>query len=73
MEILATYGLALSYLATAEVCGVSHHTIRAQVKASDEGRGAPAPRRVGDRCIILGWIGSGSVEQSAFTDPSTPA
>jgi transposase len=47
MEILATYDLTRSYRATAQVCGVSHNTVRAYVKARDEGRGAPAPRRVG--------------------------
>lgn len=38
MEILTTYDLTRSFRATAEICGVSHNTVRAFIKARDEGR-----------------------------------
>lgn len=38
MEILATYDLTKSYRATAEICGVSHNTVRSFITARDEGR-----------------------------------
>ncbi|WP_255557065.1 IS21 family transposase [Paeniglutamicibacter sp. Y32M11] len=45
MEILATYDLTKSYRATAEICGVSHNTVRAFIKARDEGRSNEAAHR----------------------------
>ena len=45
MEILATYDLTKSYRATAEICGVSHNTVRSFIKARDEGRINEATRR----------------------------
>ena len=45
MEILATYDLTKSYRATAEICGVSHNTVRSFIKARDEGRINEAIRR----------------------------
>lgn len=38
MEILTTYDLTKSFRATAEICGVSHNTVRAFITARDEGR-----------------------------------
>lgn len=38
MEILATYDLTKSFRATAEICGVSHNTVRSFINARDEGR-----------------------------------
>lgn len=38
MEILATYDLTKSFRATAEICGVSHNTVRSFISARDEGR-----------------------------------
>ncbi|RAX45721.1 IS21 family transposase [Arthrobacter sp. AQ5-05] len=45
MEILATYDLTKSYRATAEICGVSHNTVRAFIKDRDEGREPGQTRR----------------------------
>ncbi|RAX45337.1 IS21 family transposase, partial [Arthrobacter sp. AQ5-05] len=45
MEILATYDLTKSFRATAEICGVSHNTVRAFIKDRDEGRQPGRDRR----------------------------
>ncbi len=47
MEILAAFDLTRSYRGAAEVCGVSHNTVRAYVKARHEGAQAPVARRRG--------------------------
>lgn len=41
MEILAAFDLTQSYRGVAEVCGVSHNTVRSYVKAREEGAQAP--------------------------------
>ncbi|AIY03028.1 transposase [Arthrobacter sp. PAMC 25486] len=41
MEILAAYDMTQSYRGAAEVCGVSHNTVRSYVKARTAGAQAP--------------------------------
>src|SRR5690625_4011741 len=47
MEILAAYDLTQSYRAAADMCGVSHNTVRSYVRARDEGQTAPGRVRRG--------------------------
>ena len=47
MEILAAFDLTQSYRGAAEVCGVSHNTVRSYVKAREEGAQAPVARQRG--------------------------
>src|SRR5699024_9354673 len=47
MEIIAAYDLTQSYRAAADMCGVSHNTVRAYVQARDAGGTAPARMRRG--------------------------
>ncbi|WP_230855304.1 hypothetical protein [Arthrobacter terrae] len=47
MEILAAFDLTQSYRGAAEVCGVSHNTVRSYVKALEAGPLAPIARQRG--------------------------
>lgn len=47
MEILAAFDLTQSYRGAAEVCGVSHNTVRSYVKAREAGAQAPIARQRG--------------------------
>ncbi|GAB3258368.1 hypothetical protein GCM10027562_20920 [Arthrobacter pigmenti] len=47
MEILAAYDLTRSYRDTAEMCGVSHNTVKAYVQAREAGGEEPAVVRRG--------------------------
>lgn len=47
MEILAAYDLTRSYRDAAEMCGVSHNTVRAYVKAREQGQQAPVSAKRG--------------------------